>query len=539
MSLWVSSNPSVATQVHRSRAAWWALYTPVVLLTLMMVALAAITVDEVFSATFVLLVAGVVMVLRQPAVGIYLIAFFGLIGDAQISPWYPGVKNLSSGESLLYVGNAVSVSPIEIILVASVGGWLLRALSSRRSAIRRGALWRPLLVFTSFVIYGLMFGLITGGDPTAALWEVRGLLYLPVIYLLAQNVFTSVAHYRYAFLAIAVAVLIDSLMAMRYLTALGPAQRDTIDSLGEHTASLHLNAIFVLIFAARLFRGSSWQLRAILPLLALPTVFIYIEGQRRSAVAALIVAAVLLAAILFTLNRRKFWKIVPIVSLIFMGYVGAFWNSASALGFPAQAVKEIVAPNQISQEDADSNAYRKIENTDIIATMHSKPLTGIGFGHPFLRPIPLPSISNFLLAPYMPHNSLLWVWLKTGPLGFAALLYLFTRAVSVGVRDMRLRASPDAAALSLAAVIFVAMYAIFAFVDIAWDAQSMVILGLALATIGSDECRALRSGAEASSGPPARKPRTRKPPPTARELPKAREPLPSRAVAPARAEAGV
>ena len=39
------------------------------------------------------------------------------------------------------------------------------------------------------------------------------------------------------------------------------------------------------------------------------------------------------------------------------------------------------------------------------------------------------------------------------------------------------------AALLLISVLFVVMYALFAYVDIAWDAESMVFLGIALALL--------------------------------------------------------
>ena len=81
----------------------------------------------------------------------------------------------------------------------------------------------------------------------------------------------------------------------------------------------------------------------------------------------------------------------------------------------------------------------------------------------------------------MPHNSLLWVWLKTGIFGFIALLYLFGRTIQEGIRSVVASRSPERSAFICLALAYVVMFAVFAYVDIAWDARSVVFLALAMA----------------------------------------------------------
>ena len=50
--------------------------------------------------------------------------------------------------------------------------------------------------------------------------------------------------------------------------------------------------------------------------------------------------------------------------------VGAFWNSTSSAGFPAQAVKSVVAP---SSERDQADQYRAIENLDVVFTVKASP----------------------------------------------------------------------------------------------------------------------------------------------------------------------
>ncbi len=92
-----------------------------------------------------------------------------------------------------------------------------------------------------------------------------------------------------------------------------------------------------------------------------------------------------------------------------------------------QAVKTVIAPGQLSLEDQSSDLYRQIEAYDIWYTIRSNELFGVGFGQQFLRPWQLPDISFFVFWEYMPHNSILWIWMKMGIGGFMAMLYLIAR----------------------------------------------------------------------------------------------------------------
>ena len=100
------------------------------------------------------------------------------------------------------------------------------------------------------------------------------------------------------------------------------------------------------------------------------------------------------------------------------------------MGFGAIAIKSVIAPGALSKEDESSDLYRRIENYDLVYTAHAKPLTGVGFGKPFYRPVPLPDISFDVFYQYIPHNSILWIWLKTGYLGFVALLFVIAATLA-------------------------------------------------------------------------------------------------------------
>ena len=278
-----------------------------------------------------------------------------------------------------------------------------------------------------------------------------------------------------------VAIVANALFALRYLATLSPVQLEEREDLGEHAASVHFNVLFLLVIVLYLFRGSNRAARLVLLLLCLPVGYAYLLAERRSAVVAFAVGLLLVVLSLWWRNRRQFFVVFPILLLFSTGYIAAFWNSEASAGFPAQAVKTVISEDQASAKDRSSDLYRDIENFDLNFTIQSSPITGLGFGQKFLRPVPLPDISAFEFYEYIPHNSILWIWIKTGFFGFLSMLTLFALAMREGVKTLARERDPTYSAFVLVSVAYVCMYAIFAFVDIAWDPRSMVFLALAMA----------------------------------------------------------
>ena len=93
----------------------------------------------------------------------------------------------------------------------------------------------------------------------------------------------------------------------------------------------------------------------------------------------------------------------------------------------------------------------------------------------------MPDISFFEFWEYIPHNNVLWIWIKLGFLGFAATLFMFGRAVQLGARSIALVRTNDHVAFVAVGLTYVVMFLVFAYVDIAWDPRSTVMLGLAMA----------------------------------------------------------
>jgi hypothetical protein len=480
------------------RIVWTAGYVTVFLVGLMIAAVAVRRSSRPFvgvSGSILLLI--MLAWFLRPRLSLYATAFLALVGDIVTIAWWPFNKNLSSWESIFYVGDGIVISPLELVLFSGVAVTALRSLAAGRRLFEWGPLGRPLLLFTGLVLMGLVRGLSSGGDLRIAMWEMRPLLYIVMMYLLVNTICRTPRELRILMWCIAAAVFVQSLLTVEYLLDLDIDTVSDLESLNEHGSTLGQNLLLLLALASLSFRGVPAKQRILLSVACIPTMYVYIISQRRAGVVTLGVALVLLAVLLFWRQRKTFWKVVPIAALVATGYVGAFWNAQGQVAFPAQAVKSIIAPGELGAEDEQSDLYRIAENINLYWTIRASPYRGLGFGKEFYRPFPLPDISGFTFNAYMPHNSFLWIWIKTGFLGFATMIYVLGRAVMIGADETRrMRDGPDTVVVA-GATFFVVMYGIYTYVDIGWDSRNMVLLGLAFSILsgpGMRRAEAARTG---------------------------------------------
>jgi hypothetical protein len=473
---------SSAAQTRRNARVWWVLYAIVMGAGLFVAAVAYKRSTQLYLGV----AAGALLLLlalwtRFPRVALGATIGLALVGDQVTVRWFPFNKNLSSRESIFYITDALSVNPLEMVLVFGLVTVAYRNYVATGRPLRSAPLVWPFVIFLGFVLFGLVNGIGTGGDLRIAIFEARPLIYLPLLYVLIVNVCETRADYRRMFWAALTAIFVQSLLSLYYLGSLPAAVRDGLEDLNEHGSSIGMNLLFVMLIGSLVYRKIPTRLTFIFLFASIPVMVVYLVSQRRAAIVALGAAMMLLAVTLLWRQRRTFWKDVPIAVLLTAGYVGAFWNSETSAGFPAQAIKTVVAPDEATEKDQSSDLYREIERFDLHYTIRDAPLTGQGFGQPFLRPVPLPDISSFEFHEYLPHNSLLWVWIKTGFFGFVALLYVLARAIMLGVDRYRRTPAGVNALIGASSLFFIVMYSVFLYVEIAWEPRNVTLLALAMA----------------------------------------------------------
>jgi len=427
---------------------------------------------------WLLVLAGIVAILVEPRHGIYMAIPLALAGDGMLVPWYPFSKNLSSAESLLFLHSAAIVSPLEIYLLVTSLSWFIRETLQRTFQISWGRLTRCAWAFLAFIAFGIGFGLARGGNLNIALWEARPIFYMPLMALLASNLIQTREQASVAVWLGVAGLAVEGLIGSWHTIVELGFDLSQVDRIAEHSSSQHANTVFILASAAWLYAASWWK-RLALPVLSIPIAVTYLANQRRASFLTLALGLMIVALGLLKQRPRMFRWLMPTMVVLGILYLAAFWNSQGTLGMPARAVKSVLS-DEASAGDQLSNLYREIENVNNIFTIRNATLLGVGFGRKFLILVPMPDISFFVWWEYIVHNSVVWIWMKTGIGGFLTLLYLIGTSLMVGAETTWRIRDPDLAAIVLTATAYVAMHFMYAYVDMSWDTQSMVYLGLML-----------------------------------------------------------
>lgn len=477
---------SVAGRIRRSNLLWILWFVAILGVTAFLGLILLRWGPNVSLVVWIIYFLGIAAIFYKPRYGVYIIIFLTLVGDGILAAWYPFTKNFSSPESLLYLHDAVIISPLESYIVFIFISWLGRETLSRRMRFYRGPLFWPALIFLAFVTFGLGYGIVTGGNVNIALWESRAIYYLVMLLIITGNLLETREHVSHFIWFVMLALFIEGVSGSLYFLIDLQGSLAGVDAITEHSAAVHMNSVFVFAFAIWLYKGTVSK-RMILPLMVPFVLLAYLATQRRAAMVGLMIALVFLAVFLFWENRRVFWIIIPPIAFAGLVYLVLFWNQTGALGLPAQAVKSVIAPNQASIADQSSNIYRMIENVNISFTIHQAPLTGVGFGHKFYILVPLPDISFFEWWEYLTHNSILWIWIKTGVGGFLALMFLIGSTVMLSARVIARVPSNEMRAIAVTMTLYIIMHFVYAYVDISWDTQSMVYVGSAMGVINALE----------------------------------------------------
>ena len=294
---------------------------------------------------------------------------------------------------------------------------------TRQKLMLGGELFLPFLLFMLCVVFGVVHGITGGGDFKTIVVEVRPFWYLFLSYVLAYNLVSRKEHVRLFFWFVILGAGVKSLQGVYIYYIVLHASL-----LGHHEIMAHEESFFfvALILLVILFSlHYSYRPQLITALCILPfTVIAMIANQRRADYVALLVGLAVVWVLVFVVKphaRKSLVATLLIFAILVGGYTAAFYNSGGGFSEPARAVVSIFHPDPT---EAASNLYRDIEDYDLKYTVLKNPL-GLGFGKPFLQPILLPDIltlDQYYL--YVPHNTIYWVWMRLGPIGYLAFWYL-------------------------------------------------------------------------------------------------------------------
>jgi O-Antigen ligase len=427
---------------------------------------------EIVSVVVFVVTVTLICIAWRPRVGLYVVFALGLLFE-NVSPdplMLPG-KYLP----LQFAGTLIS--PMELLLVITLAVWLAQGTARRKLDWQRGQLWVPMLLFLGALVVGMLHGVTTGGDFHIGLWEGRSLFYVFICYVLAANTVRTESH---------LAVFTGLLVVCNAVFAAEGAFRHVALDLGGDSAFEHVDVIFLgaqlaLALAQSVFGGPRWQ--RILGLLSCPLViYTLLASERRAAYIAIMVGLAVCVLVLLVAKRKAFFTIAVPCLVISVIYFPLFWNNTSLLGQPARAVRSITQPDE---RDAASNYYRDLEKIDVQAGIAGDPLLGVGFGQPFPFVVDLPDLSWWQFWHYEPHHNILWVWLKTGALGFVLFWGLMGTAIARAAYLTIKLHSPNARSVALLALAGIVMTLVFCYVDVGLvSGRVTIFLGTLMGMLG-------------------------------------------------------
>ena len=282
----------------------------------------------------------------------------------------------------------------------------------------------PYLMFYGAMLFSVAYGLSRSGDFMISLWEVRALFYLALIVIIVSQVVSTKRHVRNLIWIFIAGSTFKAFQGVLRFIELG-FTTGGYEVLTNHEDAVFIVTILLLLLGFMIYGTHNKQRKVIMYMLPIILLGFYV-AQRRASYASLIVSISLLIVILDSSRRTAFLKyFIPVVVALFV-YGAVFWNSSSTLARPVQIIKSGIEKPDLETNAADyySNLYREIENYNLSRTVVNNPLIGVGFGRKYEQPIPLVNI-RFPLKDYIPHNEILWIFVKMGMVGFFAFWFYF------------------------------------------------------------------------------------------------------------------
>ena len=430
----------------------------------------------------VALVAALGYAVAQPRGGFYLVTFLAIAATGSM----PFGDQIRLNDT--YPAYGLYLTPLEMLLAASVLGLIIRLMFDARVTLRVGMLFLPITALMLTVLMGIGVGLARGADMTVMRAETRSFFYLPALSLLGTHFLTTRADVRRFMSTFIVAVNIMAVFAILYY------YQDVRGSLGTTNTDLafpHEDSLFcaagIIIVLARIIwsRAGAAELRSA-ALLVLPTVALLVM-RRRAGMVALDAALFLLCVVLVRDNFRLFLIAVPLAVLGTGLLLALTWNDPGGLGQPARAFRSVTGSDQqLSARDQSSNDYRELEAINIRVNIHNQPAVGLGFGRPYTFYAPVPDLSFWPLWRYVSHDSVFWIWMKAGALAFAALIALFASAMMRAMQLMTSFRSDSLKPAAFALAAMVLMFVLFSYVDLGLvTMRAMMFFGVVLGVIGA------------------------------------------------------
>lgn len=319
---------------------------------------------------------------------------------------------LSLSDSLHMSG--VYVNPLELLFALVLVALFL---GPRRARLPRTYLALGLAALATVVTLAAVHGLLNHGDYKMVFWEIRPTLYVALMYVFTAQLGARVETITAVLWLFVIGVAFKAAQGLFLMPAFFSAQPRP-EYLLSHEDSFFFVLYIVLVIALWLFHQKG-RLRTIATLLLPLIVVVNLANNRRTSWAMLgATLAVLIVLVWIRVPDRRRLIAAMLAALAFIStvYLPLYWNRTGLLAGPAEAIRSQITPDLRQQL---SDLYRQQENANLVFNIHMSPVIGVGYGvridYALHILVDLTRGDPFLN--FIPHNDLLYIWLRLGAIG--------------------------------------------------------------------------------------------------------------------------
>ena len=366
---------------------------------------------------------------KRPSIGIFVL--LGATVTVEQFQYQIGPMDGAATDSIPFfraVSAGSGVTPAEVLLVLALFFWVMRSAQTGARLLPRSALALCVMSVMALAAIYLAVGLARDGTLKIALWEVRPFFYVGLTYLITASLLGSARAVRSVMWIIVIGSGVKSLYGI-YLWRGARHIHPRPDAILAHEESFFF-ALFIFLTVGLWLWGVSGRLRTVATALLPIVVWADLANSRRTAWAIVGTGTLVIFIVAYARLPHRRWvlrRLAPPVMVACAAYLPAFWNQPGTIGQPARALQSVVAP--ASARDESSNDYREIEKQNLALNIARTNHLGAGFGIPIDYEIEIVDISGIdPMIDYVPHDNVLWVWLRMGALGVVAFLMMIGAA---------------------------------------------------------------------------------------------------------------
>ena len=364
------------------------------------------------------------------------------------------------------------LSPYEILGILTVAWIFLRDFHKESNFVRR-AFWTVALFSGLHFVVGviqMLVGLGAGGRLQVAFWQMKSSLVFPVWALFGFLVVREPRDATRLLSTVVAAVALKTVYNCEVLILGMGGTRGTREYISSHIGSFFM-AISVIVVLLRLsFLEVQKNTKRFYRVFVALAVFIWFVNDRRASLMGSVLSAIFAAIIVFPFTKKETIRTIVRWALSIGLVIGLTWGLPSPA--PGGIIKGITSHgNRMNENEPD---YRDIENYNLFTGISHHPF-GRGYGFPFERYMEMPDIfGTFEILSWVPHNSMLMIWLFGGPQNAASLAVLFVLSMAVSVRLFRQSRDKREKILGIVTFMMMVQWLIYVWADMAWSFVSTI-----------------------------------------------------------------